>query len=66
MNGQRDFVSRLRAELIEGIGRRRGSRWAMLADRIRGNHPRYRFLGMLVASALVVSGIVFPVLQPPG
>jgi YVTN family beta-propeller protein len=66
MDSQHDFVSRLRRDLVEGIERRRGSWPANLADRIRGNQPSYRLLGMFVASVLVVSGIVFPVLQLSG
>jgi len=66
MDTQYDLVSRLRRDLVEGIGRRRGSRRAEFADRIRANYPPYRLLGMLVASVLVVSGVVFPVLQVSG
>ena len=66
MSTQDDLVGRLRRDLVEGIGRRRGSRRAEFGDRIRANYPRYRLLGMLVASVLVVSGVVFPVLQVSG
>lgn len=66
MDNQHDFVSRLRRDLVESVERRGGSTRAGLADRIRGNQPSYRFLGMLVASVLVVSGVVFPALQLSG
>lgn len=66
MDSQYDFVKRLRRDLVEGIERRRGSGRAKVADRIRISHPSYRFVGMLVASVLVVSGVVFPVLQLSG
>ncbi len=66
MDNQYDFISRLRRDLVESIERRRGSWRAKLADRIRSNQPSYRFLGIIVASVLVVSGIVFPVLQLSG
>lgn len=66
MNSQYDLVSRLRRDLVEGIERRRGNKRSMFVDRIRARHPSYRLLGMLVASVLVVSGIVFPVLQVTG
>jgi DNA-binding beta-propeller fold protein YncE len=66
MDNQYDFVSRLRLDLVEGIEQRRGNKRAKLADQIRGNHPSCRFVGILVASVLVVSGVVFPVLQLSG
>ncbi len=66
MDSQHDLVSRIRRDLVEGIERRRGSTRARLADRIHGSQPSYRLLGMLVASVLVASGIVFPVLQLSG
>src|SRR6266702_3447801 len=66
MDNQYDFISRLRRDLVESIERRRGSWRAKLADRIRSNQPSYRFLGIIVSSVLVVSGIVFPVLQLSG